>query len=144
VIGSRRYVTHDSSRNNPLLALITLGEGWHNNHHHHPSSCRQGFFWWEYDFTWYGLKVLSWLGVVRAMRAPTPRVLASNRVTDGIEDIGLYRVYLAKATAALRGARRRGTALQAGRRRALEELAARTRETAEEIAQLSRTQGETS
>ncbi len=72
VFGTRRYPTKDTSRNNPLLALITLGEGWHNNHHHYQSSARQGFFWWEYDLTYYGLKVLSWLGIVWDLR-PVPK-----------------------------------------------------------------------
>ena len=43
----RRYVTGDDSRNNWLLALFTMGEGWHNNHHAYQSSVRQGFRWWE-------------------------------------------------------------------------------------------------
>ena len=64
VWGSRRYATHDHSRNNWLLALFTLGEGWHNNHHHYPGSVKQGFYWWEIDFTYYGLKVLAALGVI--------------------------------------------------------------------------------
>lgn len=62
--GGRRYKTGDDSRNNPVLALITLGEGWHNNHHHYQVSARQGFFWWEVDITFYGLKLLSLLGLV--------------------------------------------------------------------------------
>ena len=45
--GSQRYVTGDDSRNNWLLAVITLGEGWHNNHHAYQSSARQGFRWWR-------------------------------------------------------------------------------------------------
>ena len=45
MIGTRRYDTPDTSRNNAILALTTLGEGWHNNHHHYPVSVRQGFFW---------------------------------------------------------------------------------------------------
>ena len=64
VWGSRRYKTNDDSRNNWFLAIITLGEGWHNNHHHYPGSVRQGFFWWEYDLTFYGLKALSWMGLI--------------------------------------------------------------------------------
>jgi stearoyl-CoA desaturase (delta-9 desaturase) len=64
VFGGQRYRTGDSSRNNWLLALLTLGEGWHNNHHHYPSATRQGFYWWEIDITWYLLKLLSWLGIV--------------------------------------------------------------------------------
>ena len=64
IFGSRRYETGDDSRNNLWLALITLGEGWHNNHHQHMGCTRQGFYWWEIDITYYGLKVLSWLGII--------------------------------------------------------------------------------
>jgi stearoyl-CoA desaturase (delta-9 desaturase) len=53
VRGRRRYVTGDDSRNNWLLALFTMGEGWHNNHHAYQSSVRQGFRWWEIDATFY-------------------------------------------------------------------------------------------
>ena len=69
VFGKQRYRTGDQSRNNWFLALITLGEGWHNNHHHYPSSARQGFYWWELDFTWYALKAMSWLGIIWDLRA---------------------------------------------------------------------------
>lgn len=62
--GSQRYPTGDQSRNNLWLALLTLGEGWHNNHHYCPGATRQGFFWWELDLTYCGLKVLSWLGII--------------------------------------------------------------------------------
>jgi stearoyl-CoA desaturase (delta-9 desaturase) len=64
VWGSRRYGTADASRNNALLALITLGEGWHNNHHHYQRSTRQGFYWWEVDVTYYVLKGLEKLHIV--------------------------------------------------------------------------------
>ena len=56
--------TTDTSRNNFWLALLTLGEGWHNNHHRFMGSTRQGFFWWEIDPTYYALKVLSWTGLI--------------------------------------------------------------------------------
>ena len=68
LFGTRRFDTPDESRNNWLLALITLGEGWHNNHHFSPGSCRQGERWWEIDITYWGLKALSWFGVVRELR----------------------------------------------------------------------------
>jgi hypothetical protein len=58
VWGARRYPTTDDSRNNPLLAILTLGEGWHNNHHHYQRSARQGFYWWEVDLSFYVLKLL--------------------------------------------------------------------------------------
>ncbi len=64
VRGRKRYLTGDESRNNWLLALFTMGEGWHNNHHAYQSSVRQGFRWWEVDATYYILKALSWLGMV--------------------------------------------------------------------------------
>jgi stearoyl-CoA desaturase (delta-9 desaturase) len=70
VFGSRRYLTTDTSRNNLLLALITLGEGWHNNHHYHQNTANQGWFWWELDVTFYALKALSWVGLVRDLRLP--------------------------------------------------------------------------
>jgi stearoyl-CoA desaturase (delta-9 desaturase) len=72
VWGRRRYATGDGSRNNFLLALITLGEGWHNNHHRYPMSARQGFYWWEIDLTYYGLRLLALLGLVRDLK-PVPR-----------------------------------------------------------------------
>jgi len=64
VLGSRRFDTNDDSRNNWLLAVITLGEGWHNNHHYYPNSARQGFRWWEIDISYYGLRLLAAVGLV--------------------------------------------------------------------------------
>jgi stearoyl-CoA desaturase (Delta-9 desaturase) len=75
VWGSRRYATGDESRNNPLLAIITLGEGWHNNHHHQMTSARQGFFWWEIDFSYYAIKALSLVGIVWGVRQPSEKAL---------------------------------------------------------------------
>lgn len=69
--GRRRYATRDESRNNALLALLTLGEGWHNNHHHYAGSARQGFFWWEIDISYYLLKAMSWVGLVWDLK-PVP------------------------------------------------------------------------
>ena len=68
VYGSQRYGTGDDSRNNFILALITMGEGWHNNHHYYPASTRQGFYWWEIDMTYYGLKLMEQLGLVWDIR----------------------------------------------------------------------------
>lgn len=76
VIGRQRFATKDDSRNSFLLAIITLGEGWHNNHHFLPSSERQGFYWWEIDVTHYVLKVLSWFGVVWDLKKPPRHVFA--------------------------------------------------------------------
>ena len=69
--GTRRYETTDDSRNNWLIALLTMGEGWHNNHHHFPASARQGFYWWEVDLTYYVLRVLALFGLVWDLK-PVP------------------------------------------------------------------------
>ena len=68
VWGKRRYATRDNSRNNWLIAIITLGEGWHNNHHHYPGAAKQGFYWWEIDFTYYGLKLMAACGLIWNLR----------------------------------------------------------------------------
>jgi stearoyl-CoA desaturase (delta-9 desaturase) len=77
VLGKKRYVTGDDSRNNWLLALFTMGEGWHNNHHAYQSSVRQGFKWWEIDLTFYVLVALSWVGIVWDLKYP-PRAVVRN------------------------------------------------------------------
>ncbi len=75
VVGRQRYVTGDQSRNNWLLALLTMGEGWHNNHHAYQASVRQGFRWWEYDPTYYVLRLLSLLGLVWDLHMPPKAVV---------------------------------------------------------------------
>jgi stearoyl-CoA desaturase (delta-9 desaturase) len=78
VWGRRRYQTGDDSRNNLLLALITLGEGWHNNHHRYPASARQGFYWWEIDLTYYGLRLLAAVGLIRDLKGVPARIRAAH------------------------------------------------------------------
>jgi stearoyl-CoA desaturase (delta-9 desaturase) len=68
VWGTRRFDTPDHSRNNFLLALVTLGEGWHNNHHQYMYACRQGLRWWEIDITYYLLRGLQAAGIVHEIR----------------------------------------------------------------------------
>lgn len=77
--GARRYETPDNSRNNAALALLTLGEGWHNNHHHYMSSARQGFAWWEIDAGYYSLRLLATVGLVRDIREPPEATLQAAR-----------------------------------------------------------------
>jgi stearoyl-CoA desaturase (delta-9 desaturase) len=75
VYGSRRYETTDASRNNVWLALLTMGEGWHNNHHRYMNSVRQGFFWWEIDASYYILRALASVGLVWDLHQPPARLL---------------------------------------------------------------------
>lgn len=74
VMGRRRFETEDDSRNSFILSLVTLGEGWHNNHHRYQSATRNGFYWWEFDPTYYGLKFLSWTGLIWGLK-PVPRAV---------------------------------------------------------------------
>lgn len=79
VLGRPRYLTGDESKNNVWLALITLGEGWHNNHHYYMASARQGFHWWEVDFTYYGLRLLGLCGIVHDIKEPPAHILNGQR-----------------------------------------------------------------
>jgi len=75
--GRRRFATADASRNNWFVALLTLGEGWHNNHHHYQSSANQGFRWWELDVSYYLIRLLAFVGLVWDVRTPPPEKLSS-------------------------------------------------------------------
>ena len=86
VFGRKRYVTGDDSRNNWLLAVFTMGEGWHNNHHAFQSAVRQGFRWWEIDPTYYILRMLSWTGLVWNLKSP-PRAVLRNEQKLGLQTI---------------------------------------------------------
>lgn len=80
--GKPRYKTGDESKNNLILALITLGEGWHNNHHYYQVAARQGFFWWEIDITFYILKILSWFGIVWDLKGVPDNVRDSESLEE--------------------------------------------------------------
>jgi len=84
VWGKRRYATSDQSRNNLWIALLTLGEGWHNNHHHYPGSARQGFYWWEIDLTFYGLKLLAACGLIWDVRTVPTAIRESKKINSKI------------------------------------------------------------
>ena len=77
--GRQRYVTGDDSRNSLLLALVTLGEGWHNNHHWYQGSTRQGFRWWEIDVTYYLLRLLAVTGLIWDLKVPPLPVVRGER-----------------------------------------------------------------
>ena len=79
VMGRRAYETDDTSRNTLLVALATGGEGWHNNHHRYPWAARQGFRWWQIDTTYYGLRVLSWIGIVHDLKPVPPSIIDEAR-----------------------------------------------------------------
>ncbi len=83
MFGTRRYATTDNSRNSLILALVTLGEGWHNNHHYYSRATRQGFFWWELDPTYAILRLMAMLGLVWDLHEPSAAVIAGAREVPG-------------------------------------------------------------
>ncbi len=85
LIGRRRYETADDSRNSFLLALLTMGEGWHNNHHMFPGVTRQGFYWWEIDITYYILRTLSVFGLIWDLRAP-PKIAYEHKENPIVQE----------------------------------------------------------
>ncbi len=91
LMGRRRYRTDDDSRNSFILALITLGEGWHNNHHRYQSSTRNGFYWWELDITYYGLKMLSWTHFIWGLKAVPQSVLDEGARADHKDSVEAAR-----------------------------------------------------
>jgi stearoyl-CoA desaturase (delta-9 desaturase) len=91
LMGRRRYETSDDSRNSFILALVTLGEGWHNNHHRYQSSTRNGFYWWEIDITYYGLRALSWTGLIWGLKPVPASVLAEGERAEHAASIAASR-----------------------------------------------------
>ncbi|MFQ5580080.1 MAG: acyl-CoA desaturase [Nitrospiria bacterium] len=104
LFGRRRFATDDTSRNSMIIALLTCGEGWHNNHHHYQSTANQGFYWWEIDFSYYVLIVMSWLGLAKDLRKPSKNVLINDLLIAGQPDRGMERV--ARLVAQIRQARK--------------------------------------
>ena len=80
MFGKRRYDTADTSRNSLLLALLTMGEGWHNNHHYYATSVNQGFFWWEFDISSYILRLLSLFHLVWSLKTPPRHILDAAKI----------------------------------------------------------------
>jgi len=81
VWGYRTYATRDDSTNLWWVALLTFGEGWHNNHHAFPRSARHGLRWWEFDLTYWLIRLMSWVGLARQIHVPG-RVLLPALATD--------------------------------------------------------------
>ncbi|MCU1483555.1 MAG: Delta-9 acyl-phospholipid desaturase [Actinomycetia bacterium] len=91
VVGRRRYLTSDTSRNSLVIALLTNGEGWHNNHHHYQASARQSFRWYQWDPSYYALWLLARVGVVHDLKTPTAAILARDLAGHGRFDLGDFR-----------------------------------------------------
>jgi stearoyl-CoA desaturase (delta-9 desaturase) len=78
--GSRPFESHDNSRNNLIVGLLALGEGWHNNHHAFPTSARHGLFWWQPDTSYWVIQCMAALGLASRVRVPAERMMEAKRV----------------------------------------------------------------
>ncbi len=76
LFGPQRFQTGDGSRNNFVLGLLAMGDGWHNNHHRAPSSARHGFAWYEYDMSYMVIRTMALVGLVWDVKLPPPGVMA--------------------------------------------------------------------
>ena len=81
MFGTRRFVTNDDSRNNALTALFAAGEGWHNNHHRYQRAARNGFYWWEFDITWYVIRLMQAVGLAWDVQPVPKRIYEEARTT---------------------------------------------------------------
>jgi len=84
--GGRRFATHDDSRNNWWVALLTFGEGWHNNHHAHPTSARHGLAWYEFDPSWIQIRILKFLRIARSIRVARINVKQNAQAESELAD----------------------------------------------------------
>jgi stearoyl-CoA desaturase (delta-9 desaturase) len=79
MFGSRRFDTRDESRNNVVTAFFAAGEGWHNNHHRYQRAARNGFYWWEFDPTWYVIRAMAAVGLVWDIQRVPERIYTEAR-----------------------------------------------------------------
>jgi stearoyl-CoA desaturase (delta-9 desaturase) len=79
--GATPYNTHDHSRNNTIMGVVALGEGWHNNHHAFPTSARHGLQWWQLDVSYMIIWTMSKVGLIEAVRIPTKDRINAKRLT---------------------------------------------------------------
>src|SRR6185295_9679778 len=83
--GQRPFETGDRSKNNWLVGLLALGEGWHNNHHAFPRSAFHGLRWWQFDFSAYVIRLLEWSGLAwNVWRIPAERLAVRSTLTSSV------------------------------------------------------------
>src|SRR5205085_7829204 len=108
MFGTRRFETVDESRNNAFTAFFAVGEGWHNNHHRYQRAARNGFYWWEFDPTWYVIRAMAALGIAWDLQAVPKRIYeeartvkekrAAARVPSIVDDASPMGLELAEET----------------------------------------------
>jgi len=83
--GYRNYQTRDESTNSWWVALLTFGEGWHNNHHADPRSARHGHRWFEFDMSWFLIRLFEKIGL--ASQVVGPRLRLGTIANEAIDEM---------------------------------------------------------
>jgi len=117
MFGSRRFATPDDSRNNVFTAFFAAGEGWHNNHHRFQRAARNGFYWWEFDPTWYVIRAMEIVGLAWDVQLVPPRVYAEARLQRRAD---IRRAIMGRVFSRPAAARTQERDPRAGRRTALD------------------------
>ena len=78
--GRQTYKTTDESRNNVIFGILAMGEGWHNNHHAFPTSARHGLAWWQFDASYWTIRLMELCGLAYNVKVPSDSALAAKRV----------------------------------------------------------------
>ena len=68
--GYRTYNSKDNTRNNWWVGILAAGEGWHNNHHAFPSCAAHGRKWYEFDLTYFMIRMLEAVGIATKVKHP--------------------------------------------------------------------------
>jgi len=85
IFSYRTFNTGETSTNNWLLGLLSMGASWHNNHHRYMSAARAGFYWWEIDVTYWVLRVLAVCGIVWDLREVPRSIFDEGRALRALE-----------------------------------------------------------
>jgi stearoyl-CoA desaturase (delta-9 desaturase) len=78
-VGTRPYETRENSRNLPLLAIVTLGECWHNNHHQFTTSPNFGLHWYKLDPGYWFIKLMQLCGLAWDLKTPALEQIAQRK-----------------------------------------------------------------
>lgn len=81
--GRREFESHDESRDNVVMGILAMGEGWHNTHHAFPASARHGLSWWQIDVSYWVIRAMSWVGLAREVKLPSPERVEAKRRRAG-------------------------------------------------------------
>jgi len=73
--GRQPFRSHDQSRNNAMIGVLSLGEGWHNTHHAFPTSARHGLRWWEIDASYWVIRALASVGLAWNIKLPSKQAI---------------------------------------------------------------------